>query len=102
QITLNTHMKENPSVTYFFEITPQQFTDIIYDVRDINLSIEVIDESPQEREADIVINGHLTHLYTRDRIFKRNIEPFVEEGNNGIRIFPRSKLEIVKVIVALE
>lgn len=101
RILVKTNLKDSAELVYYFEISQEQFEDISNDDLDTNLTIEFVQEGDY-KEGYVVINGRQTGLYTRKRIYTRNIDSFVQEGNNAIKIVPKSTLNIINIIIKLE
>lgn len=54
------------------------------------------------KQADIYVNGHLTHVDTKSNQYERRIDTYVEADFNSIKIVPKSDFELVKLEVKLE
>lgn len=100
-IEVKTRLKDTPSVVYYFELNSSQIDDVRYDRIDVNLSLEFVEEG-NVKEARLVINGHELGVYTRDRIYSRIIDPYVQRGSNAVKIVPRDTLDITTIKVQIE
>ena len=100
-IQVKTELKETPYVVYYFEINASQYDDILHDELDVNLTFEFVDEE-DFKEATLIINGHKTELYTKERIYSKIIDAYVQEDNNALKIIPKETLDIVTLRVKLE
>jgi hypothetical protein len=101
QIRVFGNLKDSHSVTRFFEVTDNRFDRIQKGTDDAYLVLEFIDNN-ENKDAELNINGHLTRLDTRDRVYRRRISSFIEEGNNFVTISPRSTLYINTLAVEVE
>jgi hypothetical protein len=102
QIKITTELKETPSYTYFFEIDNDQLEDIEEDRKKVNLTFYFVDDK-EDKEAEIIINGRKTFMTLHNDLeWSMNIDRFVEEGSNSLKIIPEEKLEIRKLEVRLE
>ena len=55
----------------------------------------------QEKKAILSVNGHETFVDTRKNTHSKNIDEFLKEGNNYIRVVPESNaLHITEMVVA--
>ena len=101
QIKIEFDEKEVEKKVYFFETNQSQIDDIEDGDKDAILRLEFVDDEENKR-ADININDHFITLDDDERIFTRNINDIIEEGNNFIEIRPRTRLDIVELSIKLE
>tara|TARA_Y100000310_G_C20624576_1_gene785126 strand:- start:145 stop:1494 length:1350 start_codon:yes stop_codon:yes gene_type:complete len=101
QIRVFGDLKDSKSITRFFEITDNRFDRIQNGNDEVFLVLEFVDDN-EDKDAELNVNGHLTRLDTRDRVYRRRITSFIEEGNNFVTISPRSTLYITTMAVELE
>ncbi len=100
-ISVTSELKEISNPTYYFEIQPAIFDEVVSGRAHLGLYFEFSNDIDQKR-ADIYVNGNPRAMDTRDRIWRLGIDPFINEGNNVIEIRPRSTLDIVNMRVALD
>lgn len=100
QIKIDLDLKDTKTIAYYFELSDEQFEDVIDDNKNVNITIEFVDDGKNKR-ADLNINRHRTTIDDDDPIYSRNIDNWVERGNNYIEIRPRTTLDIVDLKVAL-
>ena len=94
QINVKTELKESPSYLNFFEVSNEQFKDVQNDRADVNLTFTFVD-GIEEKEAEIIINGRRTYLpRTEDLAYEKNINIYLEEGSNSIKIVPKITMDI--------
>lgn len=103
QIKIEFDKKEVATIKYYFdELVNQSLIDAIEDEeKDVILTMEFIDDD-ENKMADLNINGRFLTLDDDERIFTKNINDYIEEGNNFIEIRPRTKLDIVELRVEIE
>ena len=101
QIKIEFDEKEVEKKVYFFETNQSEIDDIEDGDKDAILRLEFVDDEENKR-ADININDHFITLDDDERIFTRNINDIIEEGNNFIEIRPRTRLDIVELSIKLE
>ncbi len=101
QIKIEFDEKEVEKKVYFFETNQSQIDDIEDGDKDAILRLEFVDDEENKR-ADININDHFITLDDDERVFTRNINDIIEEGNNFIEIRPRTRLDIVELSIKLE
>ncbi|MCH8003391.1 MAG: hypothetical protein IH934_02070 [Nanoarchaeota archaeon] len=91
---------------YFFEVNQSVIDDI--EDRDVNvvLTIEFVDDKRNKR-ADLNINDRLSSIDEEGRFFTLTLNDdddpdFIEEGNNFIKLEPRTRLDIVEIKVEIQ
>lgn len=100
-INVEVDVKDDHSPVYYFEISNSDFERLQQENYYANLTVEFVD-STEWKEGTISINGRQLRIDTQDRIWKRNVEPYLYQGHNAIRIEPASTMDILKLIIKLE
>ena len=101
RIVVKTELKDTPSYVQYFELDAGDIENIEDDDLDVNMTLVFIDDET-EKEADIIINGRKTTMpLTEEIAYSRNIDPYVEEGTNAIKILPKKTLEIREMKIEL-
>lgn len=98
QIKISSTMPSDKLPTYYFQITRERYDMVKDEDADVILYMRFVDDE-EMKEADIRINGYLTAVTQEEREFQLNINDFVEEGNNAIKIEPIESLEVVEMRV---
>ncbi len=101
QIKLDLDLKETKSIIYYFEITAADFSNVENNKKDVILAMHFIDDK-SSKSADISVNGHKFRVEQTRAVFTKNIDSFVEEGNNFIEVTPKETLNIVELNVSLK
>ncbi len=101
QIKLSFEEKDVPEAVYYFEVNSSTFEDIEDDEYDSFVRIEFVDDKDTKR-LDLNINDHLVRIDQEKKEYSKNIDDWIEEGNNFIKITPKTTLDIVEVKVELE
>jgi len=86
---------------FFFEINQSTLDDIEDEDLDVILTIEFVDDKRTKR-ANLNINDRFIIIDEDEKFFTKNLNDFVEEGNNFIELEPRTRLDIVEIRVELE
>ena len=68
------------------------------DKANVTLSMRFIDDE-EEKESDIKVNGNRLVLSQTGIEYKKNIDDFVEEGNNALKIEPIEAFDVVELQV---
>ncbi len=102
QIKLDFMEKDVPEAVYYFEVNSTAFEDIEDGEYDAFIRIEFVDDE-KTKKLDLNINDHLVRINQDDKTYDRNIDDWIEEGNNFIKITPiKTTLDIVEVNIELE
>ena len=101
QIMIDFEEKETEEKFYFFEVNQSQLDMIDDNEKEAILTIEFVNDKENKR-ADININDRFLTLDDDERTFTKNIDDYLEEGNNFIEIRPRTRLDIVELRIELE
>ena len=101
QIKITTDLRELTYPTYYFEINESTYDKITGDEYDAKLTLEFIDDK-QDKEMNLNINNRIIPVDTDEAKYYKNIDSYVKEGNNFIKIEPLSMLDIVELKVELE
>lgn len=101
QIMIDFDEKETEEKFYFFEVNQSQLDMIDDNEKEAILTIEFVNDRENKR-ADININDRFLTLDEDERAFTKNIDDYLEEGNNFIEIRPRTRLDIVELRIELE
>lgn len=102
RIKVETKLKEIVFPTYYFELDDEEFQDVEDNNKDIILHFEFV-KADEEREMEVIINGRkfTVEIDKGDTKLSKNIDDFVREEENYIKIVPRTVLEISKLKVTL-
>ena len=101
QIKITTDLRELIYPTYYFEINETTYDKIKNDEYDAVLSIEFVDDK-KDKEMNLNINNRMISVDTDEPKYYKNIDSYVKEGNNFIKIEPLSMLDIVELRAELE
>ncbi|MBI2135040.1 hypothetical protein HYU09_03545 [Candidatus Woesearchaeota archaeon] len=101
QVKIEFKEKEAENKLYYFEVNQSQIDEIDDGDKDAILRLEFVDDK-ENKMADINMNDHFITLDDDERVFTKNVNDFIEEGNNFVEIRPRTRLDIVELSVRLE
>jgi len=101
QIKIDFEEEEVEKKVYFFEVNQSAIDEIEDRDKDAILRLEFVDDEETKR-ADINVNNHFITLDDDERIFTKNINDFIKEGNNFVEIRPRTRLDLVEIRIDLE
>ena len=99
QIEMQFEEKDVTTVKYYFEVNQSVIDSIEDDEEEAILTIEFVED--ENNRADLNINDKFFTIDEDERIFSKNIDRYIEEGNNFIEIEPRTRLEIFELKVEL-
>lgn len=72
------------------------------DVRDGKYDVELrlkFTEGTEQKAGKININGRETSLFQTEQEYTKNINDYIIEGNNAVKVMPETTLEIVTLEV---
>ena len=100
QIKINLPLKDSKTVSYYFELNESTYDDVINGTLDSMLKIEFVDND-EEKKGEVSVNGHRKtfELDDDEYEYEKNINNWLEEGNNYLEIMPKSDLYIVELRV---
>ena len=100
-VRITSELKDVIQPAYYFEITESDMTTVRDGRANLYLLITFTDDKEQ-KAAILNINGRETHLFQDEREYKKNINDYVIEGNNAIKVEPDTMLQIVTLEVVKE
>ena len=102
QIRINSDIRRDDLPTYYFQLTDEEFRLVENGTANVILTIRFT-EDEDTKEADIRVNGKLTGFNQKEMYYHKNINNFIEEGNNAVKIEPTDDaIEIVDFEIVLE
>jgi len=101
QVKLSFTQKDTPEAVYYFEVNSTTYEDIQDNDYDATLKINFVDDE-QTKRADINMNDHLVRIDQEEKTYEKNVDAWIEEDNNFIKITPKTTLDIVDIKVQLE
>ena len=100
QIKVDLELKDVRTIAYYFEIDEEDYADILDDEKDVNITIEFVDDN-ELKKGELNINRHRTTIDQYKPIYSRVISGWVEEGNNYVELKPKTTLKIVDIEAVL-
>ncbi len=97
-IRITSELKDVMQPAYYFEVGPELMTDVRTGHKDILLEL-TFTEGKEQKSGALNINGRETGIFQTERVYSKNINDYVIEGNNAIKILPDTVLEIVSMDV---
>jgi len=103
QIELDIELKEAKSLLYYFEINESIYEDIRDEEKDAVVYLRFVKDD-EEKRFELNVNDHLRSVEVDEdeKEYSRNINNWVEEGNNYVEIRPKTTLDIVELRVEIE
>jgi hypothetical protein len=100
-VSITSELKEVLQPAQYFEINEATMKDVRDGKYSIMLKLKFTEDTEQ-KAGMININGRETNLFQTSSDYKKNINDYVIEGNNAIKIIPETTLEIVSLEVMKE
>jgi len=98
RIEVKLELEELSTPLYYFEVEEDLFENISRNIVDVNLTLEFVDDR-ETKILDLNVNGHLRRIDQDDPFYTRQINTWVEEGTNYVRLVPKDSLDIVNIRV---
>ena len=101
RIITTSSLKKPREFIYDFKLNESFYRDIRRGDHNIYLRMNFIDK--EYKEADLMINGQLTHMSTEELEYERDLRSFIREGMNAIKITPKASMYVQDLkVVAIE
>jgi len=97
-ISISSELKSVLQPAFYFQITNDMITDVRNGKYSIMLNMQFT-EGTEQKSAKLNINGRETNIYQTESSYTKNINDYIIEGNNAIKIIPDTTLEIVTLEV---
>jgi len=103
QIELDIELKEAKSLLYYFEINESIYEDIEDEEKDVVVYLRFVKDD-EEKRFELNVNDHVrsVEIDEDEKEYSRNINNWVEEGNNYVEIRPKTTIDIVELRVEIE
>ncbi len=101
QSKIKLELSEAKDLVRYFEINQTTYDQISDDEKKIVLKMNFVSEK-EFKEAEISINGRLTRLDQKEKEYRKDITSMIQQGTNFIQITPKSRLEIVELVIKSE
>ena len=101
QIVFDIKLKESKTMLFYFEVNESIYDKIIEGSLDAVAYIKFV-EDDEEKRFELNVNDHLRTVEQDENDYSKNINSWIEEGNNYIEIRPKTQLDIVEIRVEIE
>lgn len=99
RISINAQLKELTYPFYYFELTQRDFERVENRTANVTMGLKFADL--ESKQAQVNVNGHLLGVDTDNSTYSKNLDVFVQEGNNYLQVIPKTILNIVDLNVTL-
>ena len=93
-------LKEVDYATYYFELTNEQYEDVVDEELRLRLNLDFVDVM-NRKHGEIVFNGHQDYFDTKELTYTFDLSEDAVRGNNALKIKPGTTLEIRELKVDL-
>ena len=100
QISVKLELEELTSPLYWFDIEEDQMENITKGLVDVNLSLEFVDDD-EDKIMDINVNGHMRRVDQDEPDYEKQINSWVEEGRNYVKLIPKKTVDIVSLTIKM-
>ena len=99
RVSIKSDLKKLNYPFYYFELTQEDFTKVTDNKANVTLELKFTDL--EQKTGDINVNGHISRLDTTNSSLNKNINIYVEEGQNYVQVVPKTVINIVDLSVIL-
>lgn len=99
-VSIESELKELEFPTYYFELSHEEYEDVMDETRRVRLQMDFVDVVTRKR-GDLVFNGHLDHFDTKEVSYTVDLSEDVVRGNNALKIKPKKTLEVRELKIDL-
>ncbi len=99
-IEIKIELEELSSPLYWFELSEGDMENVTEDKVDVNLTLEFVDDD-ETKELDINVNGHMRRVDQEDPLYEKQINSWVEEGRNYVKLIPQTTVDIVNMQIKI-
>jgi len=100
-VKISSELKDITPYIYYFELNETQIDLIENETMEATIYLRFADDET-DKEADVLVNNHAIRIDQTEIDFEDEINNYVEEGNNAIKIEPEEILDIVELKVIIE
>jgi len=99
-VLIESKLKEIEYPTYYFDISLEQYEDIVDENKRLRLQLDFVDVFVS-KYGDVVFNGHVKHFDTKEVTYTIDLSDDAVRGSNSIKLRPQKTLEVREVRVDL-
>src|SRR3989344_2952160 len=99
-VQIISRLKEVDYATYYFELTNEQYEDVVDEDLRLRLKLDFVDVM-NRKHGEIIFNGHQDYFDTKELTFTFDLSEDAVRGNNALKIKPGTTLEIRELKVDL-
>jgi hypothetical protein len=100
QIRVDLELEELSAPLYWFELEEEEMENVSKGLADVNLTLEFVDDD-EDKTLDLNVNGHMRRVDQEEPIYVKNINSWVDEGRNYIKLSPKKTVDIVSVKIEM-
>ncbi len=99
RVSIKSDLKKLNYPFYYFELTQEDFNKVTD--KKANVTLEMRFTDLEQKTGEINVNGHISRLDTTNSTLNKNINIYVEEGQNYVQVTPKTIINIVDLAVIL-
>ncbi len=99
-IVVESQLKKLEYPTYYFELSYEQYQDVLNDKLRLRLDVDFVDVVTS-KYGELIFNGHIKNFDTKEVSFTTDLSEDIVQGNNALKIKPKKTLDVREVKVDL-
>jgi len=99
--TVKVSLKQPVLPLYYFQLSQSQYNDLKSNSKDGILHFDFV-KGTDDKNFNIVIDGYTYNIDTTNSTYKEDITKYLSQGENYIKLIPRTSLDIVNLQVFLK
>jgi hypothetical protein len=99
-VVVESHLKEVDYPTYYFEMSYEQFQDVLEEKLRVRLEMDFVDVVTS-KYGELVFNGHVKNFDTKEVSYTIDLSDDIVQGNNALKVKPKKTLDVREIKVDL-
>ena len=99
-VTIESELKELEYPTYYFDVSYEQYEDVMSEKRRIRLEMEFVDVVTS-KYGEVVFNGHTKHFDTKEVDYVIDLSDDLVQGTNALKVKPKKTLDMREIKIDL-
>ena len=99
-VLIESKLKEVEYPTYYFELSYEQYQNVINDELRLRLEMDFVDVVTS-KFGELVFNGHVKGFDTKEVSFAMDLSDDLVQGNNALKVKPKKTLDVREIKIDL-
>ena len=99
-VVVESHLKEVDYPTYYFEMSYEQYQDVLEEKLRVRLEMDFVDVVTS-KYGELVFNGHAKNFDTKEVSYTIDLSDDIVQGNNALKVKPKKTLDVREIKIDL-